>query len=71
LVDNFQIGVGQKDKRQIVFFDKFFMGFDGVFADADYDPVVLFEFFVMIPERAGLHGAARSIVFGVKINHFF
>jgi hypothetical protein len=47
------------------------MGFDGVFADADYDPVVLFEFFVMIPERAGLHGAARSIVFGVKINHFF
>ena len=66
-----QVGVGDEVERQVVFGDEVLVRFCTVAADAQHVIAQRQETLVVVAQVAGLGGAARSAVLGIKIKHQF
>jgi len=64
-----RVGIGQQHNGQAEGVNEFVMGGQGIFTDAEYRHVEILQFAVQITEGAGLFGASRGVVFGIKVDN--
>lgn len=64
-----EISVSYEGEREILFFSELFMALSGVFTNANYLIAHLKECLIIVAEIDGFGRAARSIVFGIKIDY--
>jgi hypothetical protein len=63
------VGIGHQWETEVVFFGEALVGGDILGGNAENGGVLGLDFLVVITQRAGLLGAARSIVHRIKVQH--